>query len=78
MSASIASFDFLYLSELHRLHRVAPSVGGRSVEEESFGGTVLQPDPGLYDNVLVFDFKSLYPSLMRTFEIDPLGLSDLI
>lgn len=73
VSASIASFDFLYLSELHRRNRVAPSVGGRSVEEESFGGTVLQPDPGLYDNVLVFDFKSLYPSLMRTFEIDPVG-----
>jgi len=34
---------------------------------------VLQPEPGLYDNVLVFDFKSLYPSIIRTFEIDPLG-----
>lgn len=30
--------------------------------------------PGLYDDVLVLDFKSLYPSIIRTFLIDPLGL----
>jgi len=30
--------------------------------------------PGLYENVLVLDFKSLYPSIIRTFKIDPLGL----
>jgi len=73
VSASIASFDFLYLSELYKLGRVAPSGGGGPSEEESFGGTVLQPRAGLYENVLVFDFKSLYPSLMRTFDIDPMG-----
>jgi DNA polymerase-2 len=27
---------------------------------------------GLHEHVLVFDFKSLYPSIMRTFNIDPL------
>src|SRR3989338_1560254 len=26
--------------------------------------------PGIYNNVLVLDFKSLYPSIMRTFNID--------
>ncbi|GAL07152.1 DNA polymerase II [Photobacterium aphoticum] len=30
--------------------------------------------PGLYQSVLVLDFKSLYPSIIRTFRIDPLGL----
>ena len=34
---------------------------------------MLEPAPGLYRNVLVFDFKSLYPSVIRTFQIDPLG-----
>jgi DNA polymerase-2 len=29
--------------------------------------------PGLHKNVLVFDFKSLYPSIIRTFYIDPLA-----
>ena len=30
--------------------------------------------PGLYKNVLVLDFKSLYPSIIRSFNIDPMGL----
>jgi DNA polymerase-2 len=34
----------------------------------------MDSQPGLYDNVLVLDFKSLYPSIIRTFRIDPLGL----
>jgi DNA polymerase-2 len=29
--------------------------------------------PGFYDNVAVFDFKSLYPSIILTFSIDPLA-----
>ena len=73
VSAAVASFDFLYLSELSRRGLTAPSVGAFESESDSFGGTVLQPEPGLHENVLVFDFKSLYPSIIRTFEIDPLG-----
>ena len=38
------------------------------------GGHILKPRPGLHEDVLVFDFKSLYPSIIRTFQIDPLGL----
>jgi len=74
VSASIASFDFLYLSELSRRGVVAPTVQteGRT-EVATSGGHVLEPRPGLYRNVLVFDFKSLYPSVIRTFQIDPLG-----
>src|SRR4030095_6091508 len=36
------------------------------------GGLVLDSRPGLYRNIVVFDFKSLYPSLIRTFNVDPL------
>ena len=75
VSASIASFDFLYLAELRRKNVVAPSVSTvGEVEVATEGGHVLEPLPGLYRNVIVLDFKSLYPSLIRTFEIDPLGL----
>ncbi len=75
VAASIASFDFLYLAALERKGIVAPSVRSRqSPEHEAqLGGHVLEPAAGLHRNVWVFDFKSLYPSLIRTFNIDPLG-----
>jgi DNA polymerase II len=75
VAASIASFDFLYLSELERVHIVAPSVrGGDSrVHVAQQGGHVLEPETGLQSNVWVFDFKSLYPSIIRTFNIDPVS-----
>jgi DNA polymerase-2 len=75
VSSSIAAFDFLYLSELGRRGVVAPSVGTKEASAEpTGGGHVLEPLPGLYRNVAVLDFKSLYPSLIRTFQIDPLNL----
>ncbi len=75
VAASIASFDFLYLSELERRRVVAPTVRNDDsrVYAAQQGGHVLAPEPGLHANVWVFDFKSLYPSLIRTFNIDPLG-----
>ncbi len=38
------------------------------------GGFVLDPEPGMHENVTVFDFKSMYPSLIRTFNICPTTL----
>jgi DNA polymerase-2 len=75
VAASIASFDFLYLCELERAHIVAPSVrGGDSrVHVAQQGGHVLESETGLQNNVWVFDFKSLYPSIIRTFNIDPVS-----
>jgi len=75
VSSSVAAFDFLYLSKLTERGLVAPSVSSPEVPREgaSGGGHVLEPKPGLYRNVLVFDFQSLYPSIIRTFQIDPLG-----
>jgi DNA polymerase II len=74
VSSSIAAFDSLYLAELARRHIVAPSVDGAAEVEPTGGGHVLEPKTGLHQNVLVFDFRSLYPSLIRTFEIDPWNL----
>jgi DNA polymerase II len=75
VAASIASFDFVYLSELQPLRIVAPSVqsGDARVHIAQHGGHVLEPEPGLHRDVWVFDFKSLYPSIIRTFNIDPLS-----
>jgi DNA polymerase-2 len=70
VGASIASIDFLYLAELHRRGKVAPSVTEHANAAVA-GGAVLDSVPGLFRNILVFDFKSLYPSIIRTFNIDP-------
>lgn len=72
---SVAAFDNLYLPRLHRHGHVAPDVGDSHDVVTSPGGYVLDSKPGLYDNVLVLDFKSLYPSIIRTFAIDPMGLA---
>ena len=72
VGASIASVDFLYLHELRARGFVAPSVGAQHEPAEVAGGAVLDSVPGLFRNILVFDFKSLYPSIIRTFNIDPL------
>jgi DNA polymerase-2 len=72
VGAQIAAVDSLYLRALRARGRVAPSVESTREAEGITGGLVLDSRPGLYRNVLVFDFKSLYPSLIRTFNIDPL------
>lgn len=74
IGGSAAAFSHVYLPRLHRAGRVAPSVGEQSLTDASPGGFVMDSRPGLYDDVLVLDFKSLYPSIIRTFLIDPLGL----
>lgn len=75
VAASIASFDFLYLTELERLAVVAPTVRTDNTRPHPAqqGGHVLEAATGLHRNVWVFDFKSLYPSIIRTFNIDPLS-----
>jgi len=75
VGASIASFDLLYLPELRRRGHVAPSVDEARKSAPVMGGAVLSPEPGLHTGVAVYDFKSLYPSLMRTFNLDPLALA---
>ena len=71
---SVAAFDNLYLPRLHRAGRVAPDIVDARSGEGSPGGYILDSKPGLYDNVLLLDFKSLYPSIIRTFGIDPYAL----
>lgn len=70
---SVAAFDYLYLPRLHRHGRVAPIVEGEN-GGVSPGGYVLDSVPGLYEHVIVLDFKSLYPSIIRTFNVDPLAM----
>jgi DNA polymerase elongation subunit (family B) len=35
------------------------------------GGFVFKPNPGLYENIVIFDFRSLYPSIITSHNISP-------
>jgi len=70
---SVAAFTHLYMPLMHRQGYVAPNLGDKA-PEASPGGFVMDSRPGLYESVLVLDYKSLYPSIIRTFLIDPIGL----
>ncbi|KZN59537.1 hypothetical protein N473_25730 [Pseudoalteromonas luteoviolacea CPMOR-1] len=74
MGGSVAAFTNLYLPLLHRSGYIAPNLGEHGLNFDSPGGYVMDSKPGLYQNVLVLDFKSLYPSIIRSFCIDPMGL----
>ncbi len=66
-----AAFDHFILPKLHRAGFVAPNLKDLEASEHSAGGYVMDPIPGIYDDVIVLDFKSLYPSIIQTFKIDP-------
>lgn len=57
---SVPAFEQVYGFALHR----------RGVA----GGLILAPKPDLFEGVIMFDFRSLYPSIIRTFHVDPLAL----
>ncbi|MDB5105106.1 MAG: polB [Fibrobacteres bacterium] len=73
MGGSVAALDFLYLPLLHRAGYVADTGNRAPADEGVPGGLVLEGTPGIHRNVLVLDFKSLYPSIIRTFMVDPLA-----
>lgn len=70
---SVAAFTNLYLPRLHQAGYVAPNLPQGAIAT-SPGGYVMNSLPGFYHDVLVLDFKSLYPSIIRTFHVDPLAL----
>lgn len=46
----------------------------KRVEQEYYtykGGMVLEPKPGVHENIAVFDFSSMYPSLMVKYNLSP-------
>ena len=71
---SIPAFERVYGAELRARRIAIPARTDRRVSGAS-GGTVLEASAGLFSRVLVFDFRSLYPSIMRTFNVDPLSYS---
>ena len=71
LTASIAAFDSLYIREANKRGLVSPATIYEEKGERIKGGYVFSSQSGIYHNVLIFDFKSLYPSIIKTFNIDP-------
>lgn len=76
VNASIASLDMLYIPKARKKGIVSPSKFDADREARIKGGYVMESKPGIYDNIIVLDFKSLYPSIIRTFNIDPASFSE--
>jgi len=74
LGASIAAFDSLYIREARNRSLVSPTTRYSQKESEITGGYVMSKKHGIFKNVLVLDFKSLYPNVIRTFNIDPASL----
>lgn len=68
---SVAAFDHVFLPRLHRKGLAAISMDDIEYDAAAPGGYVMDPESGLHDHVIVLDFRSLYPSIIRTFKIDP-------
>ena len=73
VGGSTSAFDHFFLPDLHQEHYVANNVEDVKYLRPVTGGFVLNPVVGVHPHVLVMDFKSLYPTIIRTFFIDPLS-----
>lgn len=68
-----AAFDHFYLPKIHRAELVAPNISDVQLTQHAAGGYVIEPIPGIYNDIIVLDFKSLYPSIIQSFKIDPVS-----
>ncbi|MFP4400807.1 MAG: DNA polymerase II [Candidatus Woesearchaeota archaeon] len=76
VQASVATLDSLYMREARKRGLICPSSQYIEKERGILGGYVMNPQTGIHDHVVVLDFKSLYPSIMVTFNIDPWSFSE--
>ncbi len=62
--------EYYIMKIARRRGEVTPKVGLRRYRTYP-GGLVLNPKPGLHDNIAVIDYKSMYPSIMIKYNISP-------
>lgn len=76
VKGSIASLDSLYIRKARKAGYVCPNASFSQRTDQIKGAYVMDPKPGIYDYVSVLDFKSLYPSVICTYNIDPISYSE--
>lgn len=65
--------EYLLLREAYKRDEIVPNRHG-AFEGTYEGAFVLEPLKGLHENVVQFDFKSLYPSIIISYNVDPTTL----
>ncbi|MBU7031339.1 MAG: ribonuclease H-like domain-containing protein [Theionarchaea archaeon] len=78
-ASTSALVDWLLLREAHKKGEIAPNPPhGKEYQQRASqsyeGAYVLEPKKGLHENLVQLDFKSLYPSIIITHNIDPLTM----
>ena len=76
VKGSVAALDSLYIRRATKKGYVSPNSYFGDRDERVKGALVLDPKPGIYEYIAVLDFKSLYPSIMITYNIDPIAFKD--
>jgi len=62
--------DSYLIKQAHRAGELIPT----KIEQPFYtyrGALVLEPKTGLHDNIVVLDFTSMYPNLMKTYNLSP-------
>jgi len=62
--------EWMLLRYAYKMGEVAPNREEREYEPYK-GAIVLEPRPGLYNDVLVLDFSSMYPNVMMRYNLSP-------
>lgn len=62
--------EHILLREAHRAEELAPN-RAEHPPAPYVGGFVLEPQEGIHDDISIFDFGSLYPSLMIKYNLSP-------
>jgi DNA polymerase I len=70
-AASVGSrVEWMLMRYAYRTGEIAPNREEREYEPYR-GAIVLEPRPGLYSDVLVLDFTSMYPNIMMRYNLSP-------
>jgi len=65
-------FDRILLRRSDRVLPTKPEYTGEKTKDEEYqGAIVFDPEPGLYEDIHLFDFKSLYPTAVLSLNISP-------
>lgn len=74
-SSAFGQIDSLIISHLKRKGLASKNGNPHTVKEKFPGAFVFECVPGIYNNITDFDFKSLYPSVIITYNI---GINTLV